>query len=328
MKKTHKKIFGLFGLVLVVAVTIFAAFLPGPKTQATTAGQATDTITVRVVSSTPTISLSGIDSKFITSASQEVNATYDNIEKLLVTLKHDGETNVLLDNVLVDYAVGALSDIKLNLIQGTCTYTYQYYNPSTGQNETTGDSIDLTYFGYGDYVLTASGYGFDGGYEEKSLVFSFVPVSMDIKQDGGKLDVGLDYDADDGTGDGQVAKVVITIYDDKGNPVKNIPPAEILPPTDSYKINLSDYGLPSGTYTISAQAYDKAGNKLYKPFEREIVYDAGKTPVPNTGGVMGNLNISKTDYIITGLIIFSIVGISAAVFISRHDKKTGNGKRR
>ena len=59
MKKTHKKILGLFGLVLVVAVTVFAAFLPAPKTQAVDTTTVTDTISVRVVGSTPVVNLSG-----------------------------------------------------------------------------------------------------------------------------------------------------------------------------------------------------------------------------------------------------------------------------
>ena len=329
MKKTHKKIFGLFGLVLVAAVTIFAAFLPVPKTQATV-NQVVDTLTVRVVGTTPAVSLSGITSgSAVTSGSQEVGITYENIEKLLATLKYtDVNGNVfeqnLLDNVPVSYVAG-VSDISLDLWNGTYSYSYEYY--VDGGTATATGSGDLLGFGYGEYVFTASGDSIEGVPAESSVSFSYVPVAADVSVDGSKISVDLDYDTEgSGTETGQIGKVEINIYDEKGNPV-GPSPIIITPPTKNYQFDMSDYGLPSGTYTVSVQAYDINGIKLYKPFERQFYYEARRTPVPDTGGIMGDLNISKTDYIITGLIIFSVVGISGAVFISRHDKKTGNRRK-
>ena len=43
--------------------------------------------------------------------------------------------------------------------------------------------------------------------------------------------------------------------------------------------------------------------------------------VPNTGGLFGALNISKTDYLITGVIVFLLTGIFGAVFIAKRQKK-------
>ena len=330
MKKTHKKIFGLFGLVLVVAVTIFAAFLPAPKTQAADTTPVTDTISVRVVGSTPVVNLSGITpGAVVTSGSQEVDITYENIEKLLATLKFtDVNGNVteqkLLDNVFVGY-IASVSDISLDLANGTYSYTYQYYVDGGGTATATGGG-DLLGYGYGQYVFTASGDSIEGVPAESSVNFSYVPVTASVTQDGSKVSIDLDYDETGGTGTGQVDKVVINIYDENGNPV-GPSPVTMTPLNANYTFDMSDYGLPSGTYTVSVQAYDVNGVKLYKPFEVQFYYEARQTPVPDTGGIMGDLNISKTDYIITGLIIFSVVGISGAVFISRHDKKTGNRRK-
>ena len=330
MKKTHKKIFGLFGLVLVAVVTIFAAFLPVPRTQAAI-NQVVDTISVRVVGTTPAVNISGITSESaVTSGGQEVSITYENIEKLLANLKYtDVNGNVfeqnLLDNVYVGY-IASVSNISLDLWNGTYTYEYEYYVDGGGTATATGSGV-LAGFGYGQYVLTASGDSIEGVPAESSVSFSYVPVAADVTQDGSKVSVDLDYDTDGGTETGQIGKVVINIYDENGNPV-GPSPIEITPPNKNYTFDMSDYGLPSGTYTVSVQAYDTNGVKLYKPFERQFYYEARRTPVPDTGGIMGDLNISKTDYIITGLLIFSVVGISGAVFISRHDKKTGNKGRR
>ena len=332
MKKTHKKVFGLFGLVLVVALTIFAAFLPGPKTQATD-NQVVDTISVRVVGSVPAVSLSGITSgSAVTSSSQEVSITYENIENLLAVLKFTDVNGNVYEKTLIDSSIGdkpvsyvaGTSDISLDLWNGTYSYSYEYY--VDGGTATATGSDDLLGFGYGEYVLTASGDSIEGVPAESSVTFSYVPVAADVKVDGSKISIDLDYDDGEGAGTERVGKAVINIYDDKGNPV-GPSPIVIAPPNAKYDFDMSDYGLPSGTYTVSVQAYDINGVKLYKPFEIQFYYEARRTPVPDTGGIMGDLNISKTDYIITGLIIFSVVGISGAVFISRHDKKTGNRRK-
>ena len=39
--------------------------------------------------------------------------------------------------------------------------------------------------------------------------------------------------------------------------------------------------------------------------------------VPNTGGLFESLNISQSDYLITGLIIFFVVGVGGAIFIAK-----------
>lgn len=334
MKKTHKKIFGLFGLVLVVAVTIFAAFLPAPKTQAADTTPVTDTISVRVVGSTPVVNLSGIaPGAVVTSGSQEVSITYENIENLLAVLKFTDVNGNVYEKTLIDSSIGdkpvsyvaGTSDISLDLANGTYSYTYQYYVDGGGTATATGGG-DLLGYGYGQYVLTASGDSIEGVPAESSVNFSYVPVTASVTQDGSKVSIDLDYDETGGTGTGQVDKVVINIYDENGNPV-GPSPVTMTPLNANYTFDMSDYGLPSGTYTVSVQAYDVNGVKLYKPFEVQFYYEARRTPVPDTGGIMGDLNISKTDYIITGLIIFSVVGISGAVFISRHDKKTGNRRK-
>lgn len=332
MKKTHKKMFGLFGLVLVVAVTVFAAFLPGPKTQAV--NQVVDTITVRVVGATPAINISGIDpGSNIISGSQEINVAYENIEGLSAVIKYiDADGNqyeqTLLDNLPVDYVVG-VSNIELNLETGVYSYTYQYYDATDETIKEGSGSAPLEHYGYGEYTLTVSGDDLNGVPVEKSLDFTFAPFIADVTQDGSNVTIDLEYEADDGSGSGtgKVATIIINLYDEDGNPV-GPSPVEIIPPTDTYSFDMSDYGLPTGTYTISIQAYDADGNALYKPYTKQIYYEAESVPVPDTGGIMGNLNISKTDYIITGLMIFSIVGISGAVFVSKHDKKARNGKRR
>ena len=330
MKKTHKKIFGLFGLILVIAVTIFAVFLPESTTKAIT--EETDTIKIRVVGSTPSINISGITSgDDVVSASQGINIDYSSIDELMVILKYtDIDGNVfeknLIDGVPTGYIAGT-SNVSVNLQTGEYSYNYQYFDPSTGEIKTATGGGSLADQGFGEYVITVAGEDSGGVETEKSISFSYVPVTVSTTQDGDNVNVDLNYDKD-GTGDAQIGSIVINVYDETGQ-LKEPFPITIYPPNDSFTFNPKDYGFASGTYTIEVQAYDTNGAKMYKPFRSIFDYQTGGvTPTPNTGGVMGNLNISKTDYIITGLIIFSIVGISGAVFISKHDKKTANKRRK
>lgn len=330
MKKTYKKIFGLFGLILVIAVTIFAVFLPESTTKAIT--EETDTIKIRVVGSTPSINISGITSgDDVVSASQGINIDYSNIDELMVKLKYtDIDGNVfeknLIDGVPTGYIAGN-SNVSVNLQTGEYSYNYQYLDPSTGEIKTATGGGLLADQGFGEYVITVAGEDIGGVETEKSISFSYVPVTVSATQDGDNVNVDLNYDKD-GTGDAQIGSIVINVYDETGQ-LKEPFPITIYPPNDSFTFNPKDYGFASGTYRIEAQAYDTNGAKMYKLYRLTFDYQTGGvTPTPNTGGVMGNLNISKTDYIITGLIIFSIVGISGAVFISKHDKKTANKRRK
>ena len=196
--------------------------------------------------------------------------------------------------------------------------------------------IDVNNYGYGKYVVTAHGVGYAGAYDEDMVVFWYLPVYAEVTEDEntGNYKVDLDYNADDGSGGGggtstgDVASIEVNVYDSNGNLVKELSPIKVTPPTKSIELPFGDYGLPSGTYTIKISAYDKNGNELYEPYVITIEYKA--IPVPDTGMFFQNLNISRTDFLVTGLIIFGIVGVGGAIFISKRNKskRTLGRKRR
>lgn len=191
--------------------------------------------------------------------------------------------------------------------------------------------INVSDYGYGEYLVTARGVGYSGVYDEDYVVFYYVPVVAEATKNDtiGGFDVGLTYSADDGTPDtGEVAKLVINVYDSNGNLIQGLSPVTVLPPTTTVQLPFGDYGLESGTYTIAVSAYNSMGEELYKPYEIQVYYEAPSIPVPDTGGFMGNLNISKTDYLVTGLIIFGLVGIGGFAFIAKRGKKTSSRRRR
>ncbi len=113
MKRHIKKAFGFFGLLLVVATTVFAATLPVPEATATTT--VTDTITVRVIGSVPNVSILGISNdEIITVPRQSFIVNYENVETLAVILEHkDVDGNI---------ATYTLDELTPNYIPGTEEY--------------------------------------------------------------------------------------------------------------------------------------------------------------------------------------------------------------
>ncbi len=293
MKRTHKRILGFFGLTLVAITTVFAASLPTPEANAVTT--LTDTISVRVVGAVPDVNLiSPEPGSEMVSPSQTIAFDYENVETVTITLKYtdvDGnEYEYILQTYDTDYEAGSIT-----------------YN------------LDLSEanYGYGEYVVTISGDGFDGVKDEDSLSFSYYPVVAESREDEdtGLIYVDLEYEGDDGTGTGEVAKIEINVYDEDGNLVTPLSPITVTPPETSVEIPFSDYDLPSGTYKIEVVAYDDEDNELYRAYTLYIVYEA--IPVPDTGALFKNLNIAQADYLITGLIAFFAFGLFGIFFIAK-----------
>ena len=307
MKKTHKQVLGILGIVFVAAITIFAATLPVPSASATTS--VTDTIQVRVVGSVPSVEIVGINNGEETlSSAQDFSVKYENSESVTITLSYTGT-----DGVVHEYPIGTI-DADFNA--GEANF-----------------NIQAADYGYGSFIINIRGVGVDGVYDEDQIIFYYLPLTADATWNGeeGGYDVEMDYNAEDGsTGEiGDVASVVINIYDENGNPVKiDGFPMTVIPPTKDIFIPFEDADLPSGKYIIEISSYNGTGELLYNPYIITVDYKAPEpvTP-PNTGELFQNLNISKTDYLVTGLIIFAIVGVSGAIFVNKRNKK-GSKRRR
>ena len=301
MKKTQKKIFGFLGLVLVVAITFLAACLPSSETSAIST--MTDTLTVRVVSSAADVNLTSPESGTVTTEAEHVFAlNYANVSRVTLILSKtelDGTVNTFtLATYDVDFGVGE-EQYSINLQDPT--------------------------FGFGEYVIKLQGEGTGGMADEDSVAFSYYPVVAEVieDEDTGNLSLGLDYqayDSSDPSGPGKVSEIEISVYDEGGNLVEGLSPIMVTPPATSVRLPFEDYDLPSGKYTIKTTAYDKDGNELYKAYINHVIQNA--VPVPDTGSPFKALNISRADYLITGIIIFLLTGIFGAVFIAKRQKKS------
>ena len=308
MKKTQKNLLGMFGLSIVVAPTVFAACLPGPAASA--AGSVTDTVTVRVVGDEPKVDITGVESgSVITNGDQTAEIIFEVVDELVVELKYtdkDGHVSTdIIHHQNYDYEPDDIT-IPLNLLD----------------------------VGYGEYVITAIGYGPDGMYDDDAITFEYIPVAGTAtpNEETGDPVVDLDFVPGDGTHPNGVETIIINVYDEDGNLIDELSGIEVNKNDDQITLPFSENGLPDGNYTIELIALNANGDELYKPYiidfkytgggEEPVVPDSGKTDVPDTGGLFSGLNISNSDYLITGLLIFFTVGIGGAIFIVKRNQKS------
>ncbi len=319
MKKTRKNLLGICGLLVVAVTTVYAACLPTPSASA--ASSVTDTVTVRVVGPAPDVDISGIESgTTVTESEQNLNIAYDTTSNLVVILKHEDKNGVVHEYTLVD----------------------QNYDYESGNYPL---PLDLQDYGYGKYTITARATGTsDGVYDEDIITFEYIPVTGEVGQnpETGNTYVDLDYEPDNGGDEdnGKPARIEINVYDKDGNKV-NPEPIYVDAPTDRVRLPLEEWGIPDGDYDVEITAYGRDGDELYKKYLTGFTYDdsivipdtdgdeeSEEAAVPDTGGLLGNLNISKADYLITGLIVFAITGIGGVLFITKKDKKAKATRRR
>ena len=309
MKKTKKRVFGLLSLVLVVATTIFAAFLPGPEASALTS--VTDTISVRVVGSTPDVNIiSPSNNSVFVFPDQILSFNYENVGDVLATIKYtdkNGDTH------------------NYNFVEFDANY----------DADTFSDDLNLlgTNYGYGEYLLAVKGVGLaideeTGGrvYDEDFVEFWFYPVIGEAAEDenDGLIYLDLEYDKENEN----IDTIGINIYDENGNLVTAMSPIKVKAPGDRVELPFSEKDITSGKYRIEITAYNEDEEALYNPYITYVNYEA--IPVPDTGGLFMNLNISRADYLITGLLIFFPIAIFSLVFVmkGRSYKVKANAKKR
>lgn len=307
MKKTKKRVLGLLGLSLVAVTTIFAASLPWPEAAAI--NNVTDTIVVRVVGTDPLIEVtSDQDGKELIQQEQVFGFRYYNAEYIDSKILYTNGEDVTTEHILIEGDAR-----RVNYNDGI--YTKDLDLLSDG-------------YGYGEYTIesVATGYSYS---REATINFHFIPVKGEAAEDpdDGLIYLHLDYD----TENENIDHIKINVYDESGNIVKVISPITVAVPGMKVELPFSENDLPTGNYVIGITAYSAGGELVYsKPYYTSVYYET--IPVPDTGGMFAGMNISKTDYLITGLVIFSLTAVLGFVFVAKgknnKNRLTAKRKRR
>lgn len=325
MKRAHKKILGSIGLGVVVATTAVAATIPSPMAAAVTAGSVTDTIKVTVLSPNPDLIPSTDKGDIITTPDYDFSVYYSSLLHIKATLvNYDADGNIKYSEVLwdedLDGSAGS-KDFDLNLDD---------------------------YGGYGNFAITFTGTGGEGVEVEQILSVAYVIDVRDIETnpDTGEADTEVSVPSSDVSSietyvydsDGALVRIlkadpetgVLNVYDASGNLLFTI--------NDGYEYGvlvIAMTGLSAGDYSGKIVFRDASGDLVSGMILLNIKHQTSEIIVPDTGNFFQGLNISREDYLITGLIAFMVIGVVAFGIVKRNHSdathvKSGriNGKNR
>lgn len=296
MKRTKKQLLGFAGLAAVGIMTAIAYGVPAPNASA-----ATQNTTVNV------------------------QVTEGNPNNVFASPRDGSETVNSLVNVVTNYSQAKRLDFYLTYKDesgNTQRVDLPSYSPADDAGTYNFD-LDVAPYGFGEFVLHTSVTGLDNVTRETDTVsFAYSAMIIDTNQgvdDKNNPIVSVEIGS-------SIEKVVVAIFDKDGNPafvdengnIVNIElnRSDIDPATGKILVALpfEKYGAKAGTYAAVFSAYDK-NNKLVSMQTAFIDYSPLTPDTPNTGMLsIGDLNISRVDYLVTGMIAFC-AAVGLAVFL-------------
>lgn len=301
MEKTRKKILGFICLAATIAITIVAASLPSANSSAV--GGATTHINMRVIGPLANVDITESPTSIIESPipividpAQAITFICENVDPVnagIIYRPYGSDTATVTEQIF-----SSLEDYQ------PCEHTL---------------NLDLDEYGYGHFIVNVQGNG-DSGFDEDSVAFDYSSLVIDAeqKEPGENPIVDLYYD------DEVVDKIILTVLDENGNPVPGLEEIEVPSGTHEVELPFLENDVPSGNYTVAATPYDEDGNIVPNEASDDLTYIAPDLEIPNTGGPFGMLNLSRTDYLMTGIIVTFTAGAAALFFLS----KRKNSKKR
>ena len=170
---------------------------------------------------------------------------------------------------------------------------------------------------FGQYILNAKAIGSGTAIDSVSfriILFDFYVKGIEEETNNPIITIPENPD---------VYKALIQIFDEDGNAIFDEPIEQVLTKGADTDVTLplAKYGVPKGTYRILATPYDEDGNIIDLNVERTVEYEPAPAPeVPDTGGFLGSLNLSRQDMVSTGLALLFICGFFGILLIVRKNK--------
>ncbi len=299
MHIAKKQLLGFGGLAFVVALTAFATTLP---TGATSVGGNVD-IYVQVYNvNFETVINSPLDGEVYNTPEISFSETHSHayrVDYVLQRLNSDGtvaETFTLDDYTVIGEDISGNTDFKLNM------------------ND---------YGGTGVYVFRSTITSSAGTKKEDAVQFIYAGISADQKDvtaTATKVDFRVNYTSG-------VKSLTYVLRDSQGNDVSSVFTTNTLTPDTGgsvdLSIDLSELRLNAGEYTIFITGYEGVEGKgnIIDTASVFFQYSPVAPNVPDTGSLLSALNISRADYLITGLICFVAISAIALVVIRKAHKK-------
>lgn len=324
MKRKTKRLLGVFGLAAVMATTAIAYALPTPEAHADDGTTASDAVTIQVKVIGP-----GETTQLVSPANGAV------LKSNIVPVEYNFQRMKVIQTNLSCASAGQAAGEAIVVD----TFDVPADNDNTGSRKF---NIDLNKWGVQAdatcrVFLTGKGIN-DTDVKDEGVEFEYRAMKVDIPTtgDGDEEKPVTDEKGDPevviGVND-QVYSLLLQVYDAAGNPVFVKADGTEEPiivgrdefdlATGTYKLNLpmSKYGAKSGWYDLVAIAYGQDGKEVISMNTYRFYYDPGTPNVPGTGTIMDNLNISRADYVVTGLIAFGAVAMFGVYLVARKSRR-------
>lgn len=329
MKHRKKQLLGVFGLLVVMAMTIIAGLVPvgdaAAEGEASFGPQTTIQVTVGSGgegpddpddpnnpggpgSSVPYVYFdSPQDESTVTSNIVKVSARYRNAKSIRYILQRASEEGTDAGIVVYEASIDEMG-------YGTSEFDLDMTKYATKFDE--------------GFVLVAEITGENGGIHQDQARFTYRAVFVEMQEDTAKNDdpiIKVQYNQ-------EVAKLVLQVYDKDGKPVFvnqngteeplifNQEQLDYDKLTMDVVLPMEKYGAKPGDYQLVAVAYNAAGETISMNLT-DFRYRPDWIKNPNTGSVLADTNISRMDYILTGLIVFGSVAAFASFLILRKKRQ-------
>lgn len=314
MQKRTKRFLGACGLVGVLAMIAVACALPTPDAMAKESNT-TITVTVNDGSPAPYVHfVSPADGSIINQKLLKVKATASNVASVGYSLS-------------CTKANGEQFQETIKTLPGDQAQEFEY--------DISGLSTSQA-----DCTLRADATASDGKVANDVTTFKYRSLYVEIKDETAEngdpiADVRMSDD---------VYLLMLQVYDKQGNPVfvtKDGKEEPLMIGRDQFNMDtlqldvvlpMEKYGALAGEYDLVVVAYGQDGKTVVSMNTNRFTYDPGKAPVnpedpdgdgsgttvpdvPGTGSIFGDLNISRVDYILTGLIAFGIM-VAFAIYLA------------
>lgn len=310
MRKTKKQLLGLAGLLAVGIMTAVAYSMPAPGAAAV------------AVDDPPASKESGVNLQVL------VTSPYTSLK----IVKPQDKTIVVGSSVPIEVYFSESNSLEFYLTRKSDGQRIDLPGYTTPEpSGSYSSSIDTSNLEFGEYLFHAKALGNNAATAEDTSSFEYraITAAFEGNKENGDPILGINLNE-------KVNKVSVQIYDKAGKPLfvdadGNETPllmdrSAIDPVTGKIIATMpfAHYDADTGDYTATVTAYNDNDEIIsmvtatthYINPERPV--EPSTPDVPNTGILrIGNLNITRLDYLLTGLIAFGVAACFAIYLVFR-----------
>jgi len=326
MQRRKKQLLGLVGLALVAAVTAIAFAMPAPGASAEGGSIGSVELTVRVEENIPQnqpwVSInSPLDGGVNVRQKLEINFSYKNANTAtikLVRLTADGQQETVTN-------ITPACEMTFSNATQSCEFDYDL--GAFPFEDDVKDNAGVSY----QLQITPKNGALVGNEDYAQFFYRAAHIEYNDKLDEATKNPLLDVFLNDA-----IDYALVQVYDENGRPVfiKNGNVNEQTPLRITAEqirnsngqlellLPLGDYGAKAGKYRAVLLGYGADGKLLAIATDADINYDGGAKPtVPDTGSIFRDLNISRADYLIVGLMAFGLITGFAIFLVVRRNRR-------